>query len=170
MPAPTTRRPKPGDVHETDPFAGRCRVPLNRSYIGRSWTAPETYEVSRERLRDYVLAIDDPQPAYLDDKGVAPPTFATTLWFRMGTWPLFEPDFGKRAEPWFLLGDQEVRHHRPIRLGDLLVFSTTVRDIRTVGKVNELLEIHHRVGTTDGEAVCDIVDQMISRGSLAVAA
>jgi acyl dehydratase len=141
-------------------------VPLNRAYIGRSWTAPEPYEVSRERLRDYALAIDEPHPAYLDDKPIAPPTFATTLWFRMGVWPLFEPDFGKRAEPWFLLGDQEVRHHRPIALGDTLVFSTTVRDIRTVGRVNELLEIHHHIRTDAGDEVCDVVDQMISRGSV----
>jgi acyl dehydratase len=145
-------------------------VPLNRDYIGRSWTAPETIEVSYERLRDYAIAVDDLDPAYLDDKGAAPPTFATTFWFRTGVWPLFEKDFGKRAEPWFLLGDQEVRHHRPIRLGDRLIFSTTVHDIRTVGRVNELLDIHHRLVTTDGVPVCDIADQMISRGSLAVPA
>lgn len=147
---------------------------LNRSFIGRTQASDEIIEVGRERLRDFVIAIDDPDPAYLDGDAakaidhpapVAPPTFATTLWFRSGVWPLSDPAFGKRKEPWFLLGDQHTTHHRPILLGDRLRFATTVRDIRTVGVANELLEMEHRITTVDGELVCVIVDQMISRGS-----
>jgi acyl dehydratase len=150
-------------------------MPLNREFIGRSWKAAEFYEVSREKLRDYAVAIGEPHPAYLDEEAArkvghptitAPPTFATTLWFRMGTWPLTDPGLGKNKKPVCLLGDQHVVHHRPIRLGDRLWFTTTVRDIRDLGR-HELLEMEHRITDGGGESVCTIVDQMISRGTAA---
>src|SRR5438552_6906276 len=123
---------------------------LNRAYVGRSWTSAEVYEVSREKLRDYVVAAGELHPAYLDVEAaqalghstiIAPPTFATVLWARMNTWPLREPDVGREPEPNMVVGGQHLVHHRPIRLGDRLVFSTTVRDIREIGGKHELMEV-----------------------------
>lgn len=150
-------------------------MPLNRDFVGRTWHSPEIYEVSRERLRDYAIAIDDLQPGYLDDDAareqgheaiVAPPTFATTLWFRTGVWPLSDPALGKRKEPWCLLGEQSLTLHRPIVVGDRLRFATTVRDIRTIGP-HELLEMAHQITDEHGTVVCAVVDRMVSRGTAA---
>lgn len=146
---------------------------LNRDFIGRTWIAPQIYEVSKEKLREYAVAIGDPHPAYLDQEAavglgyrdiVAPPTFATTLWFRMGTWPLSDPQIGKNADPVCLLGGETTTHHRPIFLGDRLDFRTTVHDIRTIGR-HELLEMEHHITAEDGQSVCTIMDRMISRGT-----
>ncbi|MFI1615520.1 MaoC family dehydratase N-terminal domain-containing protein [Streptomyces lydicus] len=150
-------------------------MPLNREFIGRSWRAAEIYEVSREKLRDFAVAIGETHPVYLDEEAavkhghrtvIAPPTFATTLWFRMGNWPMLVPEFGKQKDPVCVLGDQRVTHHRRIHAGDRLWFTTTVRDIRDIGR-HELFEMEHQVTAEDGEPVCTVVDQMISRNSAA---
>jgi acyl dehydratase len=150
-------------------------MPLNRDFIGRSWRAAEVYEVSREKLREFACAIGENHAAYLKDEAaeklghpgvVAPPTFCTTLWFRMGNWPMFIPEFGKQKAPVCVLGDQRVTHHRPVHAGDRLWFATTVQDIRDIGR-HELFEMCHEVTDEDGSPVCTIIDQMISRGSAA---
>jgi acyl dehydratase len=150
-------------------------VGLNRDYVGRSWTSPEVYEVGREKLRDYVLASGDLQPAYLDPEAaqelghpttIAPSTFALVLWGRMNTWPLREPDIGREKAPNMVVGGTHVVHHRPIRPGDRLVFRTTVTDIREIGGKHELMEVEHQITAEDGEPVCTIVEQAISRNVL----
>ncbi len=147
-------------------------MPLNRQLIGQSRRSPEVYEVSREKLRDYAVAIGDPSPAFRDESAahasgqptiIAPPTFATMMWFRMGAWPMRdEPDLHRRADPIFLMGSQRVIHHRPIRLGDRLTFSTLITNIR-MARPHELMELQHSLATEAGEPVCTIVDVMISR-------
>jgi acyl dehydratase len=147
-------------------------VALNREYIGRIWRSAEVYEVSREKIRDYAMAIGERHPVYLDDRVarelghpavVAPPTFATVLWARMNTWPLREPDIGRSRQPNMVIGDEHITHHRTIHAGDRLVFATRVRDIRDLGGRHELLEMEHTITTTAGEPVCTIVDMAISR-------
>ncbi|WP_372509406.1 FAS1-like dehydratase domain-containing protein [Streptomyces humicola] len=63
-------------------------MPFNRDFISRSWKADHIYEVSREKVREYAVAIDEMHPAYIDEKAAAalghpapyaPSTFATTL-------------------------------------------------------------------------------------------
>ena len=144
---------------------------LNREFIGRSRTASEVYEVSREKLRDYAMAIDEPDPVYFSESAaqaagyptvIAPPTFATGLWFRLGAWPMRdEPGLGRRSDPSFLMGQQVVTHHRPIRLGDRLVLTTSVTDIRDASP-HEILEVEHEIVTEQGERVCTIADLLLS--------
>lgn len=150
-------------------------MPLNRAYIGRSWDAPIVYEVSAEKVRDYALAIGAPDPddivrRWFDpatESPTVPPTFPTTLWFRMGLWPLPEPDLGKSPDPWFVLGEHDVTHHRPMRVGDRLHFRSVVRDIRDLGP-HELMEIEHTLTDGVGDLVCTVLDRMISRGTASV--
>lgn len=148
---------------------------MNREFIGLSWRSAEIYEVSREKLRELTVAIGENHPVHVDEEAavkqgyrtiIAPPTFCTTLWFRMGNWPMFVPEFGKQKDPVRVLGDQRVTHNRPIHAGDRLWFTTTVRDIRDIGR-RELFEMEHQVTSEGGEPVCTVVDQMISRGSAA---
>ncbi|MFF4821177.1 MaoC family dehydratase N-terminal domain-containing protein [Kitasatospora sp. NPDC001309] len=146
---------------------------LNRDFIGRTRTAPEVYEVSREKIREFALATGDPDPAHLDPAAaralghpdvIAPPAFATVVWFRLGGWPLFEPGFGKQKQPVMVLGGQRVTHHRPIRAGDRLVHTTTVADISDAGP-HERFTCVHRITTVDGEPVSTVTDTALSRGT-----
>lgn len=144
---------------------------LNRDFIGRSHTASEVYEVSREKVRDYAMAIDELNPVYFSEAAaqaagyptvIAPPTFATGLWFRLGAWPMRgEPDLGRRTDPSFLMGQQRVTHYRPIQLGDRLVLTTSVTDIRAAAP-HEILEVEHQIVTEQGERVCAIADLLLS--------
>ncbi|MCU1470883.1 MAG: hypothetical protein JWQ39_2032 [Glaciihabitans sp.] len=145
-------------------------MPLNRDFIGRSHTASDIYEVSREKIREYAMAMGDPDPAYLDPAHpggrdvVAPPTFAAMLFARLGSWPLTDPGLGKNKAPFIVQGEQRVVHHRTIRPGDRLTLTSVVRDIRDVG-CHELLAVTHEITTVTGEPVCTIDDVGISRGT-----
>lgn len=149
-------------------------MPLNRAYIGQTWRSPEIYEVSREKLRDYAIAIGDPHPACLDraaaaglgyDEAVSPVTFITALWARMDIWPLRETDIGRSNLPNMVVGEQRLVSYRPVWPGDRLVFSATVKDIREIGGKHELMEMELLLTTVDGEKVAEITELAISRGT-----
>lgn len=151
-------------------------MPLNREYIGRTWQSPEVYEVCREKLREYTVAIGSPHPAYFDPAAaaglghrdtIAPLTFVTVLWTRMNIWPLREPDIGRSKEPTFVIGEQHLVSYRPIFPGDRLVFSATVKDIRDIGGKHELVEMELLLTTADGERVAASSELAISRGTAA---
>src|SRR5438067_10538092 len=97
-------------------------MPLNRDFIGREYTASETYEVSRELIRRFALAIGDANPAYADIEAakslgypdvIAPPTFLTVLGFRSSS-PVEDPALGLNYSL-VVHGEQRFVHHRPVR-------------------------------------------------------
>jgi acyl dehydratase len=150
---------------------------LNREFIGRTHESCEVYEVSREKIRDYAIATCDPNPAYLDPAVarslgypdvIAPPSFAFMLFFRFGGWPMFDPAFGKKAQPVCVHRAQRVTHRRPVRAGDRLVQTTTVNDICDIGS-HEQFTTTHEIATVDGEPVCTIVNTIVSRGTAVTA-
>ena len=117
-------------------------MPINRDFIGRAYPASDTYEVSREKIRDFATAIGDTNPAYVDRDAakalgyrdvIAPPTFLTVLGFRFGLdSPIIDPELGLN---YFLVvhGEQSFLAHRPVFAGDVLTAVTTVADIRVRG-------------------------------------
>lgn len=151
-------------------------MPLNRAFIGRSYRAGGTFEVSREHIRRFADAIGDRNPIYRDPEAakaaghpdvVAPPTFLTTigLSLRDGNGPLFDPalglDYGRVVH-----GEQRFVHHRPVRPGDVLTADTTVTDIRDAG-ANELMTLTMEIRTVEGELVCTARNVVVSRGTAA---
>lgn len=145
---------------------------LNRDLIGRSYPASAPYEVSREKIRDFAMAIGDHNPAYLDPAAakalghpdvVAPPTFLTVLGFRFPEGPVVDPDLGL---DYMLVvhGEQSFVHHRPVHAGDVLVVTPTVGDIRAAGR-NELMTVIGEVTTVDGAKVATTTSTIVSRGT-----
>jgi len=150
-------------------------VTLNRDFIGRTLPPGEIYEVSREKIREYALALDDTNPVYLDREAagavghsdvIAPPTFAHVVLFRLGGWPLYDPDFGKQTQPVCVHRLARVVHHRPIQAGDRLVLTTTVDDIHDIGP-HEQFVLTSEIAAADGEPVCTVVSHIVSRGTAA---
>lgn len=146
---------------------------LNRSFVGRSHGPSPVYEVSREKIRDYAIATGDLHPAYLDPVAarelgypdvIAPPSFAVTLFFRFGGWPLYDPEFGKKKEPMCVHRAQRTTHRRPIVAGDRLVQTTVVNDMVELGE-HEQWTMTHEITTVDGEPVSTVVNTIISRGT-----
>lgn len=148
---------------------------LNRDLVGKAYPASTPYEVCREKIREFALAIGDPNPAYVDQDAaralgypdvIAPPTFLTVLAFRFaGEGPVADPalglDYGRVVH-----GEQRFVHHRPARAGDRLAVTSRVEEIRDAGR-NELMTTTSRVETLAGERVATIVSTLVSRGTAA---
>ena len=149
-------------------------MPLNRAFIGREYSFDTPFEVGRELIRHFALAIGDPNPIYHDVQAakaaghrdlVAPPTFLTTLGFRRGGGPVGDPDLGLDYSL-VVHGEQKFVLHRPVYAGDALTGRTTVTDIRDVGR-NEAMVMETAVTAADGEQVATVIMTMISRGTAA---
>lgn len=148
-------------------------MPLNRELIGKTYQAAAVYDVAREKIRDFALAIGDPHPAYLDSAAarelgypdvIAPPTFLTVLGFRFGLeGPVADPTLGLDYSR-VVHGEQRFVLHRPVGAGDRLQLSTEVTDIRDAGR-NELMTTVGTVTTVDGEPVATIYSTLVSRGT-----
>lgn len=146
---------------------------MNTDLIGKVYPGSGVYEVSREKIRDFALAIGDPNPAYLDPEAakalgypdvVAPPTFLTVLGFRFAAdGPVADPSLGLNYAM-VVHGEQRFVHHRPIHPGDRLVTESRIGDIRAAGR-NELLVIATDVRTTEGEQVATVYSTLVSRGT-----
>lgn len=151
-------------------------MPLNREFVGREYSSPDTYEVSREMIRTFADAIGDANPAYRDPAAaralghpdvVAPPTFLTVLGFRLGVGPVADPGLGLNYAM-VVHGEQRYVHHRPVRPGDVLTATSVVEEIRDAGR-NELLTIRQEIRTAQGEQVATAYNTIVSRGTAASA-
>jgi acyl dehydratase len=139
-------------------------MPLNRAVIGRSHKSEEILEVTEDKLREAVAQFEEPLPTYQDPTAawelghpnvIAPPAFASRLWFRMmWAWPMYEPDLGRKLGPNLLLAEQTGVLHRPIRLGDRLTMTTTVLDITEIKGRRDMIHFQNEVTTESGEPVC----------------
>jgi acyl dehydratase len=147
-------------------------VPLNRDYIGRVYPGARTYEVGREKIREFAEAIGDTNPAYLDPDAaqalghpdvIAPPTFAVVITLQAGGQAVFDPGLGLDYAL-VVHGEQTFIHHRPIRPGDRLATKVTISDIRDAGR-NEIMTLTMDLSTDAGENVCTAINTIVSRGT-----
>lgn len=134
---------------------------LNTELVGKSYE-PYTYEVAREKIREYASALGETDPRYFSDGDdcVAPPTFAACYTIIKGGAPLFaDPELGAH---WNLVhGSQRFDFGRPCRPGDVLTCTTTLKDITSRGR-NQFVtvEVDCRFvgqegrGRDDGEQAC----------------
>jgi acyl dehydratase len=146
-------------------------MPVPESFVGRVYPPTEPYLVSREKIREFADAINDPNPAYRSADAarglghpdvVAPPTFPIVLTLTAGHQVLFDPeagiDYGRVVH-----GEQRFEHARPVRAGDQLQVVVAVDGIR-VAAGNELITTRSEVRTTDGELVVTAFATIVVRG------
>lgn len=128
---------------------------LNRDRIGAVYPA-YTYEVSREKIREYAMALGEHDPRYASDGDdcVAPPTFAAAFTVIKGGAAAFsDPELG--THPVLVHGSQRFTWGpRPLRPGDVLVCTPRIADITARGR-NEFLtvEVDCRFREDDERAV-----------------
>lgn len=148
---------------------------LNRDFVGREYPASAVYEVGREHIRQFAIAIGDHNPVYLDPEAaraaghpdvIAPPTFLTVLNFRFAAeGPIVDPELGLDYSR-VVHGEQGFTLHRPVRAGDRLRVVQRVSDIREAGR-NELLATVQEVTDDSGEPVATLTSTIVSRGTAA---
>lgn len=147
-------------------------MPLDRSFVGRVYPPTEAYEVSREKIREFADAINDPNPVYRDRDAaralghqdvIAPPTFAIVITLPAGHQVIMDPDLGIDYSR-VVHGEQRFVHARPVRAGDALRVVVTVEDIRAAAG-NDVVTTSAEVSTVGGEPVLRAYSTIVVRGA-----
>jgi acyl dehydratase len=147
---------------------------LNQDYLGKVYPASEPYEVGREKIREFAIAIGDMNPAYHDVAAaqalghrdvIAPPTFAFVVSMRASAIAMFDPGLGLDYSR-VVHGEQRFAYVRPVTAGDNLVVVTTIENIR-VAAGNDILTTRADISTVDGELVVTTWAVTVARGTAA---
>jgi acyl dehydratase len=147
---------------------------LNQDYLGKVYPASDPYEVGREKVREFAIAIGDMNPAYHDIAAaralghrdvIAPPTFAFVASMRASAIAMFDPGLGLDYSR-VVHGEQRFAYVRPVTAGDNLVVVTTIENIR-VAAGNDILTTRADISTVDGEPVVTTWAVTVARGTAA---
>lgn len=147
-------------------------MPMDPSFVGRSYPPGSTYLVGREKIREFAAAIGagdaihhDPDAArkagYPDV--VAPPTFPVVVTMSSSERVVSDPDlavdYGRVVH-----GDQRFRYVRPVVAGDELVCTDTIEEIMSRGG-HDFLTIRTDIATAAaGEPVATVWMKLVVRG------
>jgi acyl dehydratase len=147
-------------------------VALNPEYAGRVYGPGEPYEVSRVKIADFADAIGEPSALCRDREAavkagypdvIAPPTFAVIIDQRSIKAVVTDPGLGLDYSM-VVHGEQSFSYSRPLHAGDVVVATTTIEAIRTVGALS-MLVTSTSIDTVDGEHVCTAKSNLVERGA-----
>ena len=143
---------------------------LNQEYVGRVFGPTEPYEVSRVKIADFAGAIGEPSELCRDRDAaikagypdvIAPPTFAMVI--AMASTASVEADPGLGLDYSMVVhGEQSFSYSRPLHAGDVVVATSTVESIRTLGGMS-MMVTSTDISTLGGEHVCTAKSTIIER-------
>jgi acyl dehydratase len=146
-------------------------MPLDPSFVGRSWPPSEPYLVGREKIREFARAIGATNPEYHDSAAaralgyadvVAPPTFPTVITMSTSHVIVTDPALGMDYTR-VVHGDQRFKYSRPVVAGDELICVNSVEEITQRGG-HDFLTTRTEVTTVDGEHVVTAWSKLVQRG------
>lgn len=146
-------------------------MPLNQALVGKEYP-PVTYEVGREKLREFAMAVGETDPVFHDEEAaraaghpdiVAVPTFPVVVAGKATAALHGDPNLGLDYAR-VVHGEQEFEYQRPIVAGDRLLARSRVAAAEVKGR-HELLTIETQVTTESGEPVCTVRNVLLSRGT-----
>ncbi|GID26397.1 MaoC family dehydratase N-terminal domain-containing protein [Paractinoplanes brasiliensis] len=147
-------------------------MPLDPSFVGRSWPATEPYQVGREKIREFARAIGAADAEYHDPEAaraigyadvVAPPTFPVVITMAANRQIIEDPALGLDYSR-VVHGDQRFAYKRPVVAGDELVCVNSVDDITSRGG-HDFLTTRTEVTTVAGEPVVTVWSKLVQRGT-----
>jgi len=147
---------------------------VNPDIAGRVYPPSPGYEVSREKIREFAVAINatgpadavhhDPEAARA--KGypdvIAPPTLAVLIAQRSEQQLMQDPEAGIDYSR-VVHGEERFVHHRPIVAGDLLIATLHVDRAGSVGK-NGMVGTRVEIADEKGEPVTTVTSLIVIRG------
>jgi acyl dehydratase len=145
---------------------------LDQSFVGRSYPPTAPYEVGREKIREFAVAIGDAHPAYTDPEAakalghpdvVAPPTFAFTITYKAAGAVVSDPELGLDYSR-VVHGDQRFAYTRAVRAGDRLTVTSTIESIKSLAG-NDILDIRGEVHDASGDHVVTAWTKLVSRAA-----
>jgi acyl dehydratase len=146
-------------------------MPLDPSFVGRSWPPTEPYLVGREKIREFARAIGAENPEYHDPEAaraigypdvVAPPTFPTVLTNTASRQVIADPELGMDYTR-VVHGDQKFAYARPVVAGDALVCVISVEEITQRGG-HDFITTRTDLTTESGELVVTAWSKLVQRG------
>jgi acyl dehydratase len=146
-------------------------MPLDQSYVGRTYPPSAPYQVGREKIREFARAIGAVDGAYLEPQAaqalgyadvVAPPTFAMVLAMAATDQVVDDPQLGVDYSR-VVHGNQRFRYTRPVVAGDELVCVTTIEGVTSRGG-HDMLNLRSDLSTTAGEPVVSAWCTLVIRG------
>ena len=146
-------------------------MPLDQSFVGRSWPATPPYLVGREKIREFAAAIGATDAEHHDPEAaraagypdvVAPPTFPVVITMAASRQIVADPALGLDYSR-VVHGDQKFAYTRPVVAGDSLVCVNTVDEITSRGG-HDFLTTRTEVTTEAGEPVVTVWSKLVQRG------
>jgi len=146
-------------------------MPLDQSFLGRTYPPTPPYEVGREKIREFATAIGSTDEAYHDVDAaralghpdlVAPPTFPMVFTWAAGNVLIYDPELGLDFSR-VVHGEQRYSYTRPVYAGDRLVCVVMVEDIMSRAG-NDFLTTRTEVKTDAGELVFTAWSRLVARG------
>src|SRR3954467_12253296 len=138
-------------------------MPLDQSFVGRSWPPTEPYLVGREKIREFARAIGATDAEYHDPAAahaigyadvVAPPTFPVVITMAASRQIVDDPELGVDYSR-VVHGDQKFVYTRPVVAGDPLVWVNSVDEITSRGG-HDFLTTRTEVTTETGEPIVTV--------------
>lgn len=139
--------------------------------VGKRYRSAEPYAVSREKIREFAEALNDPNPAYRDAAAaqalghrdvVAPPTFAMVIQAPTVDKLFNDPELAIEYSR-VVHGEQRFEFSRPVQAGDLLDTLVTIEDVRSIGG-NDMITYRSDITTAAGEPVLVARSLLVVRG------
>jgi acyl dehydratase len=146
-------------------------MPLDPSFVGRSWPPTPPYLVGREKIREFAAAIGATDAEYHDPEAaraagyadvVAPPTFPVVVTMAASRQIVSDPALGIDYSR-VVHGDQKFAYVRPVVAGDALVCVNTIEEITSRGG-HDFLTTRTDVTTEGGEPVLTAWSKLVQRG------
>ncbi len=147
-------------------------MPLDPSFIGRTYPPTAPYEVGREKIREFADAVGDANPAYTDLDAakalghpdvIAPPTFPFVITYRAAAQVVNDPELGLDFSR-VVHGDQKFSYTRPVRAGDRLTVGVTIDSIKSLAG-NDVLTVRGEVRDESGEHVVTSFMTLVARAA-----
>ncbi|MEU1748645.1 MaoC family dehydratase N-terminal domain-containing protein [Micromonospora arida] len=146
-------------------------MPLDPSFVGRTYPPTAPYQVGREKIREFASAIGATDPAHHDPEAaralghpdvVAPPTFPVIVTMAASSQIIEDPALGVDYSR-LVHGDQRFAYTRPVVAGDELVCTNTIEDVSARGG-HGFLTTRTDVSTVGGEPVVAVWARYVIRG------
>jgi acyl dehydratase len=147
-------------------------MPLDPSFIGRTYPPTAPYEMGREKIREFAEAVGDANPAYTDPEAakalghpdvIAPPTFAFVITYRASDQVVYDPELGLDFTR-VVHGEQKFVYSRPVRAGDRLSATVTIDSIKSMAG-NDILSVRAETHDESGEHVVTAHMMLVARGT-----
>jgi len=146
-------------------------MPLDPSFVGRTYPPTAPYFVGREKIREFADAVGATDPVHTGAdvaraRGyrdvIATPTFAVLVAQQCDKQLIIDPEAGIDFSR-VVHGEQRFVHHRPITAGDSVLGTLTVDSVRQAGG-HSMVTTRTELTAEDGEALCTSISTIVVRG------